>query len=923
MKKVLSLLLSLCLLVAFVTPALATGNEVPSEEAASLTWTLSEDGVFTISGKGAMEEYSLSATPWYEQSEEIKSVVIEDGVTSISFGAFYYCQSLESVTIPDSVTSIGTYAFYNCESLESITIPAGVTSIDDFAFEQCSSLTKITVDPNNAVYSSDEHGVLFNKDKTELIMAPGAISGSYAIPGSVTSIGASAFYCCTELVSVTIPESVTTIGSSVFYNCTSLTSVTIPDGVTRIYEWMFYNCESLESVTIPANVTDIRDHAFGKCTSLEKVIYLGTEEQWNKISISSDNDALTNANIEFGSEAPDEPEMPVTWKLSEDGVLTISGKGEMEEYEVYATPWYEQYEAIKSVVIEDGVTSISFGAFYGCKSLESVTIPDSVTSIGDHAFTACTSLKSVTIPDSVTSIGDLVFRDCESLTKITVDPNNTAYSSDESGVLFNKDKTELIMAPGAISGSYIIPNSVTSIGYYAFYNCTSLKSVTIPDSVTSIGAAVFNYCTSLESVTIPDSVTSIGDNAFMDCESLTKITVDPNNTAYSSDESGVLFNKDKTELIMAPVVISGSYIIPNSVTSIDDNAFYCCTSLESVTIPDSVTSIGDSAFTACTSLESVTIPKSVTSIGDYAFYYCISLESVTFKGDAPEFGANAFYYVTATAYYPAGNSTWNEATLIDHGGTITWEIGTAAVIGDVAYATFAEAMAAARSGDTVKLCADAEITEVIIPSGVTLDIGTYTLTADYLVGLNGSKLTATTIKTSGIDGKLFVDAKNFALPEKAPVDSGYEVVPLFDPTLGCYRFARFEVTTTGTNRGLKVTEADEENGVESKIYFQFVVNTTTYIRENLVGDGMSDNDVKVVIHLEWNTTEGVASQDFVYNEDQIKAIFGGGQEFAFTMKGYEALGIIPESLRVSGRVVSGSKVVAQSPVWGINGEIAD
>ena len=181
--------------------------------------------------------------------------------------------------------------------------------------------------------------------------------------------------------------------------------------------------------------------------------------------------------------------------------------------------------ALTSVTIPNSVTSIDIGAFEDCTSLTSVTIPNSVTSIGAWAFENCTSLTSVTIPNSVTSIGNFAFSGCESLTSINVDENNENYC-DINGILFNKDKTELIQYPiGKTDTSYTIPDSVTSIGAWAFYNCTSLTSVTIPNSVTSIGSYAFYGCKLLTSITIPNSVTSIGSYAFYGCESLTSITI--------------------------------------------------------------------------------------------------------------------------------------------------------------------------------------------------------------------------------------------------------------------------------------------------------------------------------------------------------------------------------------------------------------
>ena len=225
-------------------------------------------------------------------------------------------------------------------------------------------------------------------------------------------------------------------------------------------------------------------------------------------------------------------------------------------------------------------------------SATKVTIPSTingypVTSIGGSAFSDCTGLRSITIPNSVTSIGDYAFSWCDSLTSVT------------------------------------IGNSVTSIGNYAFRYCTGLASITIPDSVTSIGNYAFYFCTGLTSVTIPDSVTSIGDYAFSYCTSLTSITVGSENRYYSSNEQGVLFSKDKTNLILYPMGKTATvYEIPDNVTSIGGSAFRNCTSLTSITIPDSVTSIRSYAFFRCTGLTTVTIPDSVTIIDRDAFYNC-------------------------------------------------------------------------------------------------------------------------------------------------------------------------------------------------------------------------------------------------------------------------------------------------------------
>ncbi len=316
--------------------------------------------------------------------------------------------------------------------------------------------------------------------------------------------------------------------------------------------------------------------------------------------------------------------------------------------------------SLTSVTIPNSVTSIGQQAFDGCSGLASATIGNSVTSIGDYAFSNCSSLTSVvwnakncghsgdfgsqvlsfvfgnevekipanccngmnnltsvTIPSSVTSIGNYAFFGCSGLTGINVAEDNPNYCS-EDGVLFNKDMTTLVLCPGGKQDVYTIPNSVTSIGDYAFGGCTGLTSVTIPNSVATIGEEAFYGCSSLTSVTIPNSVTSIGTGAFCNCFVLTSIIVENGNSMYDSrNNCNAIIKTANNELIIG----CQNTIIPNSVTSIRWVAFAYCGGLTSIEIPNSVTSIGNYAFYGCSSLTSVTIEAGTPpTIGEYCFY---------------------------------------------------------------------------------------------------------------------------------------------------------------------------------------------------------------------------------------------------------------------------------------------------------------
>lgn len=295
---------------------------------------------------------------------------------------------------------------------------------------------------------------------------------------------------------------------------------------------------------------------------------------------------------------------------------------------------FNECASLTSITLPNTIISIGNGTFSYCKNLKSITIPDSVKSIGEYAFCDCASLTSIKIPDSVTSISDWAFTTCTGLTSVTIGNGVTSIG----GAAFN-GCTGLT--------SVTIPNSVKSIGMNAFAGCVSVKNVTIGNNVASIESGAFTSCKSLTNVTIPDSVTSVGSAAFIDCTSLTNITVGSKNKNYSS-ENGILFNKDKTELCAYPAGNSRKeYKIPDSVTSIGNDAFSYCTNLTNITISDSVKDIGEYAFCRCKNLTSITIPDGVTSIENFTFSYCTNLTSVIIPDSVNSIAVGAFSECTS------------------------------------------------------------------------------------------------------------------------------------------------------------------------------------------------------------------------------------------------------------------------------------
>ena len=613
----------------------------------------------------------------FQNCSSLASVAIPDGVTSIGGGAFYKCRRLTSVTIPDGVTSIGGNTFQGCSSLTSVTLPDGVTSIGDYAFCDCSSLASMTI-PNSVTSIGYVAFVRCSKLKhvyyggSDLQWKEIEIDGSN---GNLTN--ATIHYASTHAHNVEhVPEkaaSCTETGNLEYWRCSICGEYFVDEDFTQSVDEAGVIIPALghtmtKTEGVEPTCTTGGNNAYYTCSVCNKVFKdadgktattaeaeslsaLGHDmakteavgpTYWNVgnnayYTCSRCGKVFKDANGETETTVEDEtlavlPSIAhgtcgdgLTWVLTEDGTLTISGSGEMKDYSSSSVaPWYSNRTKILSAVVEPGVESVGNYAFYACLKLASVSLPDGVKRIGPSAFQDCTRLTAVEIPDSVTSIGHNVFDDCSSLTNVTIPDGVTSIDS------------------GAFSGcskltSVTIPESVTSIGERAFYGCSILINMTIPESVTSIGCYAFSGCSSLTSVTIPEGVTSIEMQTFYGCSSLTSVT------------------------------------IPEGVTSIDGNAFWGCSSLTSVTIPESVTSIGGYAFHGCSSLTSVTIPAGVTSIDSGAFYGCSGLTSVTIPESVTSIGSAAFQGCSKLkhVYYGGSDLQWKEIEIGDYNSALT------------------------------------------------------------------------------------------------------------------------------------------------------------------------------------------------------------------------------------------------------------
>ncbi|MBQ6303526.1 MAG: leucine-rich repeat domain-containing protein [Clostridiales bacterium] len=452
-------------------------------------WSYDPDTTtLTINGTGDMLNIFMGpyGQPWNKYSNELTTIVISNGITSIGDYSFSYFDEITSVTIPASVTHIGISAFHDCDNITSVNMPGNITGISDYAFYSCNALESVTFG-GNPEYIGD-YAFYFCEKIESIDLSDGLQSiGSNAfcscsslqsidIPESVTSIGESAFAYCRSMEMDGLPSGLTSLGNSAFSHCEKITSVVIPEGLTVIPNYAF-NYSGLTEVTIPEGVTRIGEGAFRNCKIVSLVIP-STVQTWGAQSFY-ENESLTTLTLTDGLTC-----IGVDAFEACDALTGLNIPGSVKSVGDHA---FSRCTSLGTLTLNEGIESIGYGSFSICQALEYVKLPSTLATMGNFPFNGCDNLKTIVFSDGITTVPDYMLSACSSLETV------------------------------------ILPGSITSIGEGAFSGCESLTYVNIPNGIKQIKNSTFESCSSLTTITIPESVELICDNAFHGCISMTDV----------------------------------------------------------------------------------------------------------------------------------------------------------------------------------------------------------------------------------------------------------------------------------------------------------------------------------------------------------------------------------------------------------------
>ena len=665
-------------------------------DGSNITWSFDTNtGVLKFEGTGKMANYGPDGNllcPWHRHANDILSVEIGDGITTIASCAFYNCRNITSVVIPEGVTTIGDSAFSACDNLKEIYIPSTVARIGTRTFSLNIGLEKITVSENNPVFHSNGNCIIETATKTLL---SGCNTSVIPTDGSVTAIGDWAFSGCKKLSSIVIPDCITSIGENPFVFCDNLSTVIFGKEITTYYN-RDLNCfistnESkliaickngviptdgsvttigaralsyapIPSINIPSAIAQIDAGAFSG-SSFEKVFFLSPDVI---IDDGADIPASTVIYGDAGSTAESYAQAhgntfakvlysgsiyTIEWRIYDDRVMLLSGIGSTGNYNNSKRPWAEYEDSFSDVVVGEGITELGDKTFNAYKKvLKSITLPNTLEYIGASVFSDCTALTEIKLPNtSLTGIGNSAFGGCTGIKHfhIPATVKFTHYNNSEY------DKRNRI----SNSFSACLGIETITVDWMSTYYRTEDGILYNLDK----SEILFVYSLDGTTLTIPKTARNIQSSALDTCTELERFECEEGSVYYTAADGVLYANASQGKmLVMAPKKLAGKLVVPDDVTIVRQNAFNSCTlltevqlpaaltkidgatfrfcsSLAKINIPESVTYIGQRSFEGCSSLpEVLTIPKSVKYIGEYAFNGCTSLKFIYIEPDSVE-----------------------------------------------------------------------------------------------------------------------------------------------------------------------------------------------------------------------------------------------------------------------------------------------